>query len=134
MGAVNPSTRVCFSGVARSQIGFLFILVRKPFDVGDRIAVSDPVVDTNPDGSTGWIVEKVDLSTTTYRNALTREVATVGNGVLALTRVINQARSKEAQVVIRLKFDVDVPYSKIKLFRKLFVHRIGGARFGEYFL
>ena len=93
------------------------ILVRKPFDVGDRIAISDPEIDTDTNGSAGWIVEKVDLFTTTVRFATTREVATISNGALAGSRIINLKRSEKALVYIYLKFGVDVPHGKIESFK-----------------
>jgi small-conductance mechanosensitive channel len=94
------------------------ILVRKPFDVGDRIAISDPQEDTDANGSAGWIVEKVDLFTTTMRFATTREVATISNGALAGSRIINLKRSEKALVYIYLKFGVDVPHGKIESFKE----------------
>jgi small-conductance mechanosensitive channel len=45
--------------------GLLFILVRRPYDIGDRINVSSVTVDTSTTGSPGWIVKDVDLFTTT---------------------------------------------------------------------
>jgi small-conductance mechanosensitive channel len=94
------------------------ILVRKPYEIGDRIAISDPEEDTNTNGSAGWIVEKVDLFTTTVRFATTREVATISNGALAGSRIINLKRSEKAMVYVYLKFGVDVPYDKVELFKE----------------
>jgi hypothetical protein len=86
--------------------------------VMDRIAISDPTNDTSGDGSATWFVEKVDLFTTTVRFATTNEVATIANGSLASTRIINASRSPKALVYLRLKFGVNVPYSKVQIFRK----------------
>jgi hypothetical protein len=91
------------------------ILVRKPFDIGDRIAVSDVIKETNPEGSQGWIVERVNLYTTTMRFARTREVCTVTNGELSRTRIINLNRSQKAIVYVYLKFSVDIASSKIEV-------------------
>lgn len=74
--------------------------------------------DTNSNGSSTWYVENVDLFTTTVRFATTNEVATVSNGSLASSRVINAARSPKMLVYVTMKFGVDVPYQKVKLFRK----------------
>ncbi len=93
------------------------MLLRKPFDIGDRIAVSHPEKDTSLDGSTTWFVDKFSLFSTTVRNAATNEVATYNNGYLAGTRIINAARSPRAQVFIHLKFGIDVSFEKIKLFK-----------------
>jgi small-conductance mechanosensitive channel len=98
--------------------GILLILARRPYDIGDRIAVSDVNQDTNMNGSLGWVVENIDLFTTTLRYGSSREVATLSNGSLARSRIINMTRSDKAQVYVYLKFSVDEPYSKVKLFRK----------------
>jgi len=37
--------------------GWLFILLRRPYDIGDRIHISNPESDTSPNGSAGWIVK-----------------------------------------------------------------------------
>ena len=97
----------------------MFILVRRPYDVGDRISISDPTGDANADGSSTWFVESVDLYTTTVRFATTNEVATLANGSLATARIINAARSPKALVYLKLKFGVDVPYAKVQLFRSI---------------
>lgn len=52
------------------------------------------------------------------RYANTNEVATLANGSLAISRIINAARSPKACVYLNLKFGVDVPYAKVQLFRK----------------
>jgi len=48
---------------------------------------------------------------------LTREVATVSNGSIARSRIINANRSDKAQLMIYMKFGVDVPLSKVVLFK-----------------
>lgn len=98
--------------------GILLILVRRPYEIGDSIAVSDVDQETAKDGSNGWIVENIDLFTTTVRFGMTREVATLWNGSLARSRIINMKRSDQAQVIINLKFGVNEPFQKIKVFRK----------------
>jgi len=45
--------------------GLLFIMLRKPYDVGDRIAVASNDNLASPDGSSGWIVKDIDLYSTT---------------------------------------------------------------------
>jgi hypothetical protein len=79
------------------------------------VSEANAVADTN--GSQGWVVEKIDLFTTTVRFGSTREVATLSNGSLARSRIINMTRSDKAQVFVYLKFSVDEPYSKVKVFR-----------------
>jgi hypothetical protein len=100
-------------------------MARRPYDIGDRISVSDVNQDTAKDGSNGWVVENIDLFTTTVRYGASREVATLSNGSLARSRIINMTRSDKAMVYVYLKFSVDEPYSKVKVFRSAvesFVH------------
>lgn len=118
----NPESHVmdCLKiGSACSKYfeGVLFILVRHPYDVGDRISVSDVNNETSPDGSSGWIVKDVDLFTTTVIFGTTNEVATYSNGSLASSRIINGARSKKATLFFLFKFPIDTPYRRIKVFQ-----------------
>jgi len=69
--------------------GILLIFVRRPYDIGDKIGLSNPAKDTNSGGSSMWFVEKVTVFTTTVRFASTNEVATYQNGSLARLRIIN---------------------------------------------
>jgi hypothetical protein len=46
----------------------------------------------------------------------TNERATLSNGSLANSRIINSSRSPQAYVYILLKFPVDVPYDKLEVF------------------
>lgn len=96
--------------------GVLLVLVRQPYDIGDRIALSKPENDTDKDGSTSWFVEQISLFSTTLKNAATNEVATLSNSSLAPLRIINAARSPKAVKTLRLKFAIDVSLDKIKLF------------------
>lgn len=97
--------------------GLLFILVQRPYGVSDRIHVSRVDSETDPNGSSGWIVEKVTLFTTTIYWGTTNERATISNAAIANSRVINAARSPHAQVQVLVKFGIDTPYDKIKIFQ-----------------
>mmetsp|Transcript_7115 Transcript_7115/g.10813 ORF Transcript_7115/g.10813 Transcript_7115/m.10813 type:complete len:287 (-) Transcript_7115:212-1072(-) len=97
--------------------GILLIFARRPYDIGDRIALSDPKDDTDPGGSSAWFVENVNLYATTVRFATTNEVATYSNGSLAALRIINAKRSPMAIKFVNVKFGVDVPYAKVELFK-----------------
>jgi hypothetical protein len=97
--------------------GLLFILVRRPFSIGDGIHVSNVESETSSDGSPPWIVEDVTLFSTTCVNMWTNEKATLSNGSLANSRIINAARSPQAFLYVYLKFGVDVPHSKLEIFR-----------------
>lgn len=95
------------------------VFLRRPFDVGDRISIQDVTGVSDAAGSAGWIVEKVDLYSTTLRFAGTRELATVTNGELARTRIMNMQRSKKASVFIDLKFGIDVSNTQVDALTKL---------------
>ncbi|KAL9186664.1 hypothetical protein ACHAXT_005902 [Thalassiosira profunda] len=97
--------------------GLLLIFVRRPYDIGDRIATSNPKLDTSPNGSSTWYVDKVTLYTTTVRFATTNEVATYSNGSLAILRIINANRSPKAIIGVLIKFGLETPFSKITVFR-----------------
>ena len=116
-GLLLPLSFLFSSASSQYFEGILLVLARQPYDIGDRIAVSNPMNDTSPDGSTTWFVENITLFTTTVRNAATNEVGTYANGSLASLRIINAARSSNAVVSCTLKFGVDVPYEKVKVFR-----------------
>jgi hypothetical protein len=45
------------SAMSKMFEGWLFILLQRPYDIGDRIHVSNVQVDTSSDGSPGWIVK-----------------------------------------------------------------------------
>lgn len=98
--------------------GILFILVRRPYDIGDRIHVSNVNSDTSAGGSSTWFVQNVDLFTTTVRYATTNEVATLSNGSLASSRIINANRSPKAVRFVYMKFGVSVSYRKVQLFKR----------------
>ena len=97
--------------------GILLIFVRRPYDIGDKVAISDPEKDTSASGSSTWFVEKVSLYATTVRFATTNEVATYSNGSLARLRIINAKRSPKAVVYVYNKFGSDVPFRLIQVFK-----------------
>jgi len=105
------------SAASKSFEGMLLILMRRPYDIGDRINVSSPTVDTPGTGSPGWIVKDVNLHTTTCILGATNEVCTYSNFSLAATRIINAARSPKANLNFLLKFQIDTPYAKLQLFK-----------------
>jgi small-conductance mechanosensitive channel len=92
-------------------------LVRRPYDIGDRIAIADVENEANFNGAVTWFVQNVGLFTTTVCFAATNEVATLANGSLAASRIINGARSPKGVVHVFLKFGVNVPYSKVQVLK-----------------
>lgn len=102
--------------------GILFVLVRKPYDIGDRVNIDD--VNTQPDtfgGESSWIIENVDLFTTTARLGTTRELATFSNGSLSAKRIMNLNRSDKPNVYLTLKFSVDSTKKQRQTFKKRMV-------------
>jgi hypothetical protein len=118
VGAVFLPLSFLFSSAASKFFeGLLLVLVRQPYDIGDRIALSDPSEATSIDGSITWYVENITLFQTTVRLAASNEVATYSNGSLASLRIINANRSPKANVYVYMKFGIDVPYEKIVIFK-----------------
>lgn len=100
--------------------GILLILVRRPYDIGDKICIEDAnagVDDLGPP-SGGWIVENVSLYTTTVRQGTTREYATFTNGSLANSRILNLRRSEKPNIYMYLKFTMNVTQEQLDEFRK----------------
>jgi len=97
--------------------GIMFILMQKPYGVGDRIHLSRPEQETSIDGASGWIVEKVSLYSTHLYWGATNERATLANGAISNMKVINAARSPCAQIFVNMKFALDTPYEKIEIFK-----------------
>ena len=73
---------------------------------------------TSPDGSTHWIVRDIDLFTTTVIYAYTNEIATLSNGSIANSRVMNGARSLPALLYVTLRFGIDVTYEQVEVFKE----------------
>ncbi|KAG7340184.1 mechanosensitive ion channel [Nitzschia inconspicua] len=97
--------------------GLLLIVVQRPYGIGDRINIANPEVPGDTAGSQGWIVEDVTLFTTTLCLAATSERATIANGMLAKSRIINGARSPNAIVYVVMRFGIETPYRKVEMFR-----------------
>mmetsp|Transcript_12012 Transcript_12012/g.19295 ORF Transcript_12012/g.19295 Transcript_12012/m.19295 type:complete len:1206 (-) Transcript_12012:575-4192(-) len=114
-------------GTASSKYfeGLLLIIVQRPYGIGDRVNISNPEVPGDAGGAQGWIVEDVTLFTTTLCLAATSERATISNGMLAKSRIINGARSPNAIVYVVMRFGIETPYRKIEVFKSAverFVH------------
>lgn len=76
----------------------LLVAARRPFDIGDRIYMTEPSLIINDGLWYCWFVEDINLFHTTIRYAGTNEVATLNNGSVANLRIINGARSPNAAV------------------------------------
>jgi len=110
--------------------GILLIAVRRPYDLGDRIYMSDPA-ETCIDYEyfSSWFIEgkiswrhaliacsfspshlptDINLFNTTVRYAGTNEVATLSNGSIANMRIVNGNRSPNAMVWFQLPFHISI--------------------------
>lgn len=65
-----------------------------------------------------WIVEDVDLFTTKVIYYFSGERATLNNGSLANSRVINSTLSTNAWLYVFLKFPVSVSFEKLQMFQQ----------------
>ena len=119
----RPDPNACRSSLYSSSAsskyfeGLLLILARKPYQIGDRIAVSNVEKDTKTTGSTTWFVKDVTLFATTVVLAATSETATYSNGSLANSRIINAARSPQGVLFFTNKFPIETNYNTLKIFR-----------------
>ena len=75
------------------------------------------VDDFGPPGG-GWIVENVNLYTTTVRKGTTREYATFTNGSLANSRILNLKRSEKPNIYMYLKFTMNITQEQLDEFRR----------------
>ena len=98
--------------------GLLLVLVQRPYDIGDRISVANPESESNPSGASGWIIKDVTLYHTTVIYVTTQEYATISNGALSKSRIINCARSPRATVFFLAKFGIGVSIDTISKYRE----------------
>jgi hypothetical protein len=116
---LSPARVFASPTLASGLQGLLFILVRKPYDIGDRIEIGNVTGTILSDGPMeSVIVEKVDLFSTTVRVGTTREVATFSNGSLANTKITNLKRSERGNVYMKLKFGVEITSDQTDEFRQ----------------
>jgi hypothetical protein len=83
------------------------------------VVFKDPTSPVNTKGpeAGGWVVEKVDLYTTTVRLGTTREYATFANGSLASSRILNMKRSDKPNIHMHLKFTINVTREQLEEFK-----------------
>lgn len=63
-------------------------------------------------------VQDVTLFNTTLVYGVTNERATLSNSSMANSRILNMARSPNAQVFVFFKFSVEVEYEKVDVFQQ----------------
>ena len=93
------------------------ILARRPYGIGDLISVENSESSASLHGALPWVVENVTLFETVVCFLPTNERASLSNGALANSRIINWARSPQAQFHIFLNFPLNTPYEKIVIFK-----------------
>lgn len=93
------------------------ILVRRPYGIGDYIQVGGIETNGSLQGALPWCVANVTLFETELVFVPTNERASLSNGSLANCRIINWARSPQAQFFIFLEFPIDTPYYKLEQFK-----------------
>lgn len=93
---------------AKTIEGVLAIALRRPFDLGDRISLAAGLATSTPGLGNTWIVEDINLTTTTLRYAGTNEVSSINNSSLSTARIVNCARSPKATIRFQVMFGAAV--------------------------
>lgn len=94
------------------------IVVRRPYDLGDRILIANSESVADPDNVTSsWFVQDITIFSSTLRFGPTNEIATVDNGALARSRIVNYNRSPDALITLKLRFCLASP-EQILVFRE----------------
>ncbi|KAG7371166.1 mechanosensitive ion channel [Nitzschia inconspicua] len=118
LAAFIISFSFCVSGASSDYIrGLLFILVQRPYDIGDCVALASPNAPADGNGSPQWTVKDVSLYHTTVVFNFSNEIGTISNGSIASMRVLNASRSPRANLHFFLKFGIRVKLETIELFR-----------------
>lgn len=86
--------------------GVLMVLIRRPYDIGDRIAIQGATDAPSNNGAPGWIVRDVGLYHTTVVLGASQEYCTFSNGSLAACRIINATRSPRGVINFKLRFGI----------------------------
>lgn len=97
---------------------------RRPFDLGDRISISNPNErsgDADPGYDDMWLVEDCNLFTTTLRLARTNEISYVNNGMLSNCKIVNHGRSVNSLVNILVAIRLDATHEQIQLVKSSLV-------------
>ena len=109
-----------------TQSSHLLILSsqRRPFDLGDRISISNPndnSGDNDPGFDDMWLVEDCNLFTTTLRLARSNEISYLNNGMLSNCKIVNHGRSLNATVNILVPMRLDATHEQIQLVKSALV-------------
>lgn len=94
------------------------------YDIGDRINIAGSESEAPGGGSAGWIVKDVSLYHTTLIYGTTQEYATISNGRLSQSRIINCARSPRATLNFTMRFGVDISTDTVEEFKKQLIEYV----------
>lgn len=106
------------ASTARTVEGIMLIAVRRPFDIGDRITITSAANMACPGVGNAWLVEDIDLTTTTLKYLATNEVCTINNSTLTHNRIVNFNRSPKARMCLFARFTIDATHKQIDRFRR----------------
>lgn len=99
---------------------------RRPFDLGDRISISNPnerSSDVDPGYDDMWLVEDCNLFTTTLRLARTNEISYLNNGMLSNCKIINHGRSVNSLVNLLVPIRLEATQEQIRLVKSSLVRQ-----------
>lgn len=98
------------ASVSKYVEGIMLIAVRRPYDLGDRIFITDVGNIPSAADITGfsYFVEDITLFTTTLRRARTGEVSTISNWSIAGSRIENCNRSPNAIINLELVMHMSI--------------------------
>ena len=92
-------------------------IILSPYDIGDIVHFSSPDHPDNPNGSIGWIIQRVTLFETVGTWVPTLERASFNNGSLASSQIINWRRSPNARMNVQLNFPIETKYEQLEIFK-----------------
>lgn len=108
-GTALLSLSFVFSTSAQEILGsVIFIFVKHPFDVGDRVDILDKRL----------VVERISLLYTLFRGVTDQKKTQVANIVLNTTWIDNISRSKAMREQIKLYISFDTTFEDIELLKK----------------
>eukprot|EP00475_Leptophrys_vorax_P030805 TRINITY_DN4640_c0_g1_i1.p1 TRINITY_DN4640_c0_g1~~TRINITY_DN4640_c0_g1_i1.p1 ORF type:complete len:804 (+),score=208.63 TRINITY_DN4640_c0_g1_i1:148-2559(+) len=116
------SGAVAFGNSLKTVVDALvFILQTKPYDVGDRVALKDPLAPP-------LTVQRIQVMSTTFVG-LDNRVVIITNSQLANIPIYNLRRSKNAVVEIVFEIGFRTPQSKLKILKEAVSQYLDGHRF-----
>ncbi|RAH67542.1 serine/threonine protein kinase [Aspergillus aculeatinus CBS 121060] len=98
-----------FSTTAQEVLGScIFLFVKHPFDVGDRVEISDKP----------FFVERISLLFTVFRNVNDHRITQIPNSVLNALWVDNFTRANAMHEVLKVPIDFDTTFQNIQRLRE----------------